>query len=205
MMVFKRKQIVVLSLVLMIVIAGYLQYTFKQNGSASVADKENNRLGESVYVDNQEVSATGSEITNESAVKDSKDSENKKPASSISASKQADDYFAQAKLDKESARGKNTESLKAIANDTKASREIKSKAQEQMLTLISYADKEINIETLIKGKGYSDAVATFGEDGSLDIVVKAPTLTEADTAQIADIALRQGNIKMTEIYISNKF
>ena len=34
MMVFKRKQIVVLSLVLMIVVAGYLQYSYNKNGES---------------------------------------------------------------------------------------------------------------------------------------------------------------------------
>ena len=202
MMVFKRKQIVVLSLVLMIVIAGYLQYTFKKDGSASVAGNENSKLGEAVYVDNQDASVANSATTSGSTSKDTKDN---KSSSIASASIQANNYFAQARIDKESTRGKNTESLKAIADDTKVSKEIKSKAQDQMLTLISYAEKETNIETLIKAKGYSDAVATFGDDGSLDIVVKAPTLTEVDTAQIADIAARQGNVKMTEIYISNKY
>ncbi len=51
MMVFKRKQIVVLSLVLMIVVAGYLQYSYKKS-SISVNSKDNEKLGEAVYVEN---------------------------------------------------------------------------------------------------------------------------------------------------------
>ena len=51
MVVFKRKQIVVLALALMIVITGYLQYSYNRS---SLANKDENKgSSEAVYVDNE--------------------------------------------------------------------------------------------------------------------------------------------------------
>ena len=50
MMVFKRKQIVILALILMIVVAGYLQYSYRQGSTSANTE---GKLGEAVYVDNE--------------------------------------------------------------------------------------------------------------------------------------------------------
>jgi len=198
MMVFKRKQIVVLSLILMIVVAGYLQYSYKKS-SVSVSGKETGRLGEAVYVENE----------NDTAAAEQKDKEKKdnndKNQKAAAASKLANDFFAQAKLDKEITRSKDVDALKAISDDASASKEVKTKAYEQRMKIVQNSEKEMRIETLIKEKGFSDVVALFGDDGSLDIVVKAPNLTSAQAAQISDIVTRQANIEMSKLHIKNIF
>jgi stage III sporulation protein AH len=186
MMVFKRKQIVVLSLVLMIVVAGYLQYSYKKS-SVSVSESEEHRLGEAVYVDNNEPELESSKVEIES-----------EPAS-----KQANDYFAQAKLDRESIRGKDADALKAITEDANADQEVKAQAYEKMMRIVENSQKEMRIETLVKKIGFEEVVALFGDDGSIDIIVKAPSLTSAQTAQIADIAARQAKVDMTQIYVKS--
>ncbi len=194
MMVFKRKQIVVLSLVLMIVVAGYLQYSYKKS-SISVSGKDNSRLGEAVYVENE----------NDTAAQEQKDkkTDDKKDPKATSASKQANDFFAQAKLDKEITRSKDLDSLKAITEDANAAKEVKAKAYDQRMKLAQNNDRELRIETLLREKGYDDVVALFGDDGSLDIIVKAPNLTSPQTAQIADVVTRQANVDMGKLHIKN--
>jgi stage III sporulation protein AH len=96
MVVYKKKQIVILSLVLMIIVAGYLQYTYKKSSSSSV-DKDNGRLGEAVYVDGKSL-----EEELELAKKDKKDDkkkdkkDDKETVVEIEASQQANDFFYQA-------------------------------------------------------------------------------------------------------------
>lgn len=183
MMVFKRKQIVVLALVLMILAAGYLQYNYRQS-SISISEKDNEKLGQAVYVDGDNKTSAGT---------------------TVSASKQATDFFAQAKLDKEISRSKDTESLKTLSADTTASKEIKLKAQENVLKISENSQKETRIETLVMEKGFNDALALFGDDGSVDVVVKSPTLTSAQVAQISDIVSRQANVPISKIHIKNIF
>ncbi|MCR4434264.1 MAG: SpoIIIAH-like family protein [Clostridiales bacterium] len=198
MVVFKRKQIVVLSLVLMIMVAGYLQYSYKRS-SISVNGKDSGKIGEAVYVENTKSNA-------ESATAKTADGANASGSKSAAvASKQANDFFAQAKLDREVTRSKNTDELKKIAEDASLSKEEKTKAYDQMVKLASNSDKEMRIENLIKEKGYLDAIVLFGDDGSLDVVIKSSTLTAAQAAQIADIVSRQANVAMDKIHIRNIF
>lgn len=187
----KRKQIVVLSLVLMIVVAGYLQYSYKKS-SMTAQDKEKGKLGEAVYVDNSDMDAE--QVAEEGT-----------ESMDIAASKQANEFFAQAKLDREMALSRDTDMLKQITEDENASEEVKAEAFEKMMKLVENSQREERIETLIKEKGFEDVIALFSEDGSLDIVVKAPQLTSADTAQIADIASRHGNVDISKIHIKNVY
>lgn len=197
MVVFKRKQIVVLALILMIVVAGYLQYSYKQ-GSTS-ASKENGKLGEAVYVDNQLDNGAIGQVDN--AIKEEKAT----PDKGAAASKLANDFFAQAKIDKEMSRSKSNDSLKAVTEDLSASKETREDAYNRMMDLVARADKEMRIETLIKEKGFSDAVALFADDGSIDIIVKTSSLTTAQTAQISDLVSRQAKVSIEDIHIKNLF
>lgn len=187
MMVFKRKQIVVLSLALMIIVAGYLQYNYRQS-SVEISDKENGKLGEAVYVDNGDTEVAS----------DTK-------SDSVSASKMANDYFAEAKLEKDVTRGKDQDALKALATDTTVSKEIKTQAQQKYLKLVENSDKEMRIESLIKRNNFDDVVVFFGDDGSVDVTVKAPNLTSSQIAQISDIVSRQANISIPKITIKQVF
>jgi len=185
MMVFKRKQVVVLSLVLMIVIAGYLQYSYKKSGSSVAIDKDNSKIGEAVYVGNN-----------------SSVSENSNAAQ---ASKQANNFFSSAALDKEMTRSKDTDALKEITLDKNATAVAKSKAYNQMMNIISNSEKEMSIENLIKGRGFNDVLVLFGEDNSMDIYIKTQSLTEQQVAQISDIASRQAKVEITSIHVKNIF
>ena len=196
MMVFKRKQIVILALILMIVVAGYLQYSYKQ-GSTS-ADEAASRLGDAVYVDNQienqSLDGTEGEAAN-----------NAGSQTNVSASKMANDFFAQAKMDKEQSRGKSSESLKAITEDVNASKETRTQAYDQMMAIVDNTDKEMRIETLINKMGFSDSVALFADDGSIDIIIKTPSLTNSQTAQITDLVVRQAKLSVDDIHIKTLF
>lgn len=193
MMVFKRRQIVVLALVLLVVVAGYLQYTYKKSSVST--QKDEGKLGEAVYVDNKDL--TGADIV----TNDSSEGTTVAKTKDTGASRQANDFFAQAKLDKEMVRSKDTDTLKQITEDVNASKEVISQAYDQMMKIVDSAEKEMRIETLIKEKGFTDVITLFGDDGSVDIVVKTPSLTSAQTAQISDIVSRQGKIDMAKIHI----
>ena len=179
---FQRKQIVVLSLVLMLVIAGYLQISY--NSQFAVEDPA--QSGDAVYVDNHEVDT-------------SENAENVQEA--VTASKETNNYFAQTKMDRENTREEDIETIKGITSDQLATKEAKAKAQEKMLQIVEINQKEANIESLIKGKGFSDAIAMFADDGSVDILVKAPAVSKADVAKIADIVVRQGNVSFDKVVI----
>lgn len=198
MMVFKRKQVVVLSLILMILVAGYLQYSYKKSGS-SADNRTNERLGEAVYVDNSQdkevfeeegVTALEGELAYDEEVV-------------VPASAETNNYFAQAKLDREVTRSKNFEALETITQDINADQQAKAMAYEQLAKLTEIAEKEMKVENLIKQRGIADVLAFVSEDGSVDIIVKAPKLTPELTAQIADVVSRHANVEISNITLKN--
>jgi len=195
MMVFKRKQIVVLSLVLMIVVAGYLQYSYKKSSVAGNEGNENGRLGEAVYVTSDGLETIFDEIAHNHSGFMGED---------ISASQEANDYFAQAKLDKEITRSKNADVLDNITKDANASSVTRELAYSQKIEMATIAENEMKIESLLKERGFSDAIVFFGKN-SVDVIVKAPNLTEAHVAQISEIVSRQADVDYSDITVKNKF
>lgn len=218
MMVLKRKQVVVLSLILMIIVAGVLQYSYNKSGTSTdelndisvdnsyedlaveEAEDEDVRLGEAVYVDR--------ELMDEDIYvkKDDEDEDEDKDSEKVlEASQEANDFFAQAKINREITRSMDQDVLKEITEDASSSEELKISAQELMMQIIENSEKEMRIETLIKEKGYKDAVVLFGSDGSVDVVIKTPSLTSVQVAQIADITSRHADVDIKDIYIRQKF
>ena len=198
MVVFRRKQIVILALVLMIVVAGYLQYTYK---AGSNSDELAGQIGDAVLVDNEEGEQAGAENLETDGIAWNSGAQDTSAAPGVSASKEANDFFAQAKMNREITRDKTTKTLKSITSDKSAPEETISKAYDQLMALTEIAEKEMRIETLISKMGFNDCVALFADDGSVDIVVKTPELTDAQVAQIADIVSRQANVDIADINI----
>ena len=67
-------------------------------------------------------------------------------------------------------------------------------------TLGTNIERENNIETLLKAKGFKDAVAIIGEEG-ISVVVKSEGLTSAQTLQIQDIVTSETSITLANIKI----
>jgi len=189
MMVLRRKQIVVLALVMMIIIAGYLQYSYRK-GDAS---NDQGRLGEAVYVNNN------------SLLLEDEDDVVLLKGEDLGASVEANEFFAQAKLDREITRSMDSDALREIIDNPYATEEVKTEAFNNMMALIQNNDLEMRIENLIKERGFGDAIALFGDDGSIDIIVKSASLTDAKVAQITDIVTRQANVDVSQIHIKNKY
>ena len=197
MVVFKRKQIVVLALALMIVITGYLQYSYNRSSLAS-RDENKGRLGEAVYVDNEGLD--GEPVDGEI---DEANEDNGKEG--VPASNTGGNYFAQAKLDREITRSRNSDSYKQITEDVNVSEEVRTEAYDKMMLIIDNTEKEMRLENLIREKGFSDVMAMFGDDGSIDIIVEAKSLTQSDVAQITDLAIRHAGVEVNDLKIKNVY
>jgi stage III sporulation protein AH len=197
MMVLKRKQIVVLALILLIVVAGYLQYSYSRGSMSADAD---GKLGEAVYVDN-EISNEGIDLSG----LDMSYTDNDDEQINVTASKMANDYFVQARMEKEQSRSEAAETLKAITEDINASAETIEDAHKKMIALTENLEKESRIETLINKMGFEDSFILFADNGSVDIVIKTPSLTTSQAAQITDIVMRQADVEVEDIHISTIF
>ena len=74
-------------------------------------------------------------------------------------------------------------------------KDISAKAQEEYLDLVKRSEVEATIESLVKQRGIEDIVI-FGSTGTIDLVVKADSLSQSETAQISDIVIRHSGVDM---------
>lgn len=109
--------------------------------------------------------------------------------------------LAGAKLQKEQTRAKNKETLLDIINNANISEEQKQDAINGMIALTDMAEKETAAEILLEAKGFNDVVVSISGSG-VDVVVNAPSLTDAQRAQIEDIVTRKTGITPENIIIS---
>ena len=76
----------------------------------------------------------------------------------------------------------------------------KKSALKQVESIADTIKKEANLETLLKAKGFAEAVAVIGQDG-INIIVKSDGLTTANTIQIQDIVTSESGLDLSKIKI----
>ncbi|MED9904217.1 MAG: SpoIIIAH-like family protein [Lachnospiraceae bacterium] len=109
--------------------------------------------------------------------------------------------LSEAKMLKEQVRAKNKETLLEIINSTALSDEQKQSAVDTMVAMTTIAEQEMGAEILLEAKGFSDVVVSINGD-SVDVVVNAAELTDAQRAQIEDIVKRKTDAEAANIIIS---
>lgn len=196
--IFKKNQIIIATLAVMIAIAGYLNYSGRLFGDSQDGTAEAN-----ADLSNQElldISQDDLETSEEDIVSTDSEAEGT-PGEAVLTSGTAETTVAQAKVTREQVRAQNKETLQAIIENTNLSDAEKQDAVAQMVQLTEISEQEAAIETLMASKGFSEAVVSLDAD-SADIVVKADELTDANRAQIEDIVTRRTEIAPENIVIT---
>lgn len=196
--IFKKNQIIITTLAVMIAIAGYLNYSgvlfdgTKNDTTQANADLANQELLDISEEDLE--TGTGDILSNDSEVEGV-------PGEAVLTGTSAQTTVAQAKVSREQVRSQNKETLQSIIDNSNISDEEKKEAVSQLVRMTEIAEQEMAIETLMASKGFSEAVVNLTED-SADIVVNASELTDANRAQIEDIVSRKTDIAPENIVIT---
>ena len=135
------------------------------------------------------VSETMDEASAEQVAEDTDVQNGEVPGEAVFTSSTGVTSLAGAKLQKEQTRAKNKETLLDIINNANISEEQKQDAINGMIALTDMAEKETAAEILLEAKGFNDVVVSISGSG-VDVVVNAPSLTDAQRAQIEDIVTR---------------
>lgn len=187
--IFKKNQIMISALAVMIAVAGYLNYSGRLFGDNS--EKVDNELA------NQELLDISLE---ETAEIDSLDSEvNETPGEAVLTS--GSNIVAEAKVAREQVRAENKEVLQGIIDNKNLSEQQKSEAVAEMIEMTKIAELETSVETMLLSKGFSESVVTITETG-VDVVVNGAELTDAHRAQIEDIVTRKTGVEAKNIVIT---
>ena len=208
--IFKKNQIIITTLAIMIAVAGYLNYSGRildekadtvSSDDSTVLLKEEG-LADSTYSENYadivSLDGDGTEevlsAQNETAV----------VGEAVLASTTAgDDILAAAKLNREQVRAKSKETLLEIINNSNIAEDQKQNAVTSMNEMALIAEKEAAAELLLDAKGFEGCVVSV-TDGSVDVVVNEAELSETQRAQIEDIVKRKTEISGENIVITPK-
>ena len=147
------------------------------------------------------VSETMDEASAEQVAEDTDVQNGEVPGEAVFTSSTGVTSLAGAKLQKEQTRAKNKETLLDIINNANISEEQKQDAINGVIALTDMAEKETAAEILLEAKGFNDVVVSISGSG-VDVVVNAPSLTDAQRAQIEDIVTRKTGISPENIIIS---
>lgn len=114
----------------------------------------------------------------------------------------AEDYFASSRLTREQARDEAVSTLRELSESEEADQTAKDEAAAQISALAEDSVAEANIESLIRAKGYEDAVVMIGAD-SVNAVVAPPEggLQAADVTVIKDIIVSETGMTAGQIKI----
>lgn len=225
----KRNQVMITALAIMIAIAGYLNFAGNKISEESlvVSDEimsedemtalldlseedivsdiavleEDAQLTEN-YLDEDmdyseimvDMSGTGEENNEDVVIEGT-------PGEAVFTSTQAVSTLSAARLLKEQTRARNREALEDIVNNEVLDSAQKEEAVVSMVAMTDRSEKEMEAEILLSAKGFTETVVSMG-DNSVDVVVCADTLNDAQLAQIMDIVTRKTKVSAENVIIS---
>ena len=195
--VFKKNQVIIAALAVMIAAAGYLNYSGRLFPDKAKSSETGSEVASQELLDiSQEDSQSAS-----SDIK-SQDGDNEaQTGEAVLTGGDATSIVSQAKITREQVRAKNKESLQEIIDNKQLTGEQKKKAVNEMVELTKIAEKEAAAETMLSAKGFTDSVVSLSEE-SADVVVNAKELSEANRAQIEDIVIRKTGMAAENIVIT---
>ncbi|MCL2171221.1 MAG: SpoIIIAH-like family protein [Defluviitaleaceae bacterium] len=210
----KRNHVIISALVIMIAVAGYLNFTDSGNdydpGFATTNDDHIAALVLDDYAA-QPAAIMGnlfSDWQNVSTTHDTRiathnqPSGDREPGQAVFVNSRDDSsFFIQAKLSREQARSSQKASLTDMINNSNVEREIRAEAAARHLDLQSRIERETAAEALIESKGFGEVYVRIG-DNSVDVVVNKPHLTDPELAQIEDTIRRKTGFALENIFVS---
>ena len=195
MMVLKKKELVAGMLVILIGVAGYLNWSYQDTIRVNDSDsyiETGKKLGEAQFVSNVE------EVTDENT---EEAEETASDAANVEEVKDTDgNYFENARLEREEARSKALEILNQTAANESFDEDVRKKAGDKIIQTADNVEKETEIESLAQSKGY-DLVCAYISDDVANISVKKDGFSENDVTVLCEIVASQTHMPMNCIRI----
>ena len=198
--IFKKNQVIITSLAILIAVAGYLNFADVDLG---IGDKEastdNSSILDQVEYDLSDETAVADENAETAAETAEVPDGSSTPGEAVLTG--ASDFAAQAKLSREQVRSQSKADLQEILNNTEVGDEQKQEAVNTMVQMTEISEKEAAAEMLLEAKGFENAIVNLTGE-TADVVVPEAELEDAQRAQIEDIVKRKTGITPENIVIT---
>ena len=222
---YKNRGFIVLSLSLMLIAVGVVNYQLSKDSTLSISDQfkpyeqaqidknssdKDTTLVDSikgkVTVDDSEKDSTKTtETTNENSSVENLAKETSKEIAKTLNSKEnmeSDTYIVDMKMTREKQRNSLTEQLNEIINNPSTADAAKVEASNIKVEMVKNSDTELKIENLLLAKGYDQAIVFIDSD-KVNVVVNMEEITQNDATKIFDIVSNQSGINRENIKLTN--
>lgn len=203
--IFKKNQVIITALAIMIAVAGYINYsdnhlgidkTLKEAGLGTTGETASAASDAEGIV--EDIESLDYDLTEESSEAQA-ETQTETPGEAVLTG--ASGFVAQAKVSREQVRSANKETLLEIINNENLGEEQKQEAVNSMVNMTNLAEQEEAAELLLDAQGFSDAVVNLTGD-SADVIVPEAYMEDASRAQIEDIVKRKTSVPAEKIVIT---
>ena len=210
--IFKKNQVIITALAIMIAVAGYINYSDSQFGTSKEKKTEDTKETASETQEIvEEIESLDYDITDETAMVEENqkaqeqegetetEAETETPGEAVLTG--SSNFAAQAKVNREQVRSANKETLLEIINNENLGEEQKQDAVNSMVNMTNLAEQEEAAELLLEAQGFSNIVVNLTGD-SADVIVPKEYMEDARRAQIEDIVKRKTSVPAENIVIT---
>ncbi|MBD8923450.1 SpoIIIAH-like family protein [bacterium] len=213
MKLFKKNQVIIYVIALMLVAAGYLNYTANGNtnsiiptsGTEEELDQMANigdaQLVSSNDIVNEAVNNTANNIENAKTENTSRNTVT--TSSTTTNTTNNSDYFKTSKLERDTMYSQMIETYEKVLNSDNSLETQKQSATDEIKKINDTKNSIMICENLIQTKGFENSVV-FVNGESVSVIIEASELSKEQVAQIQNIISREMNAKAENIHISNK-
>ena len=199
---FKKSEIAIYAISLMLVAAGYFNYsTFNQKTEETYSEDVGNiseqyaNVGDAVLVSNNETENVTDENT-KTTTTSSETTETK--------TENETDYYANAKLNRDKMYAEMISNYEKIINNPNTSEAQKSIATQEITKINNTKNAIMISENLIRTKGFNNCVILVN-DGSVNVVVNVQGgLNKENVAKLQNIVSRELKVEIDNIHITEK-
>lgn len=208
MKLLKKNQVIIYVIAVMLMVAGYLNYTTRTGDETVQASsflneaETNTNIGDARLVSSEAVeeNKVENQISENTTNTTNSTEENLIQETSNNVT---DDYFAKSKLERDTMYSQMIETYENILNSTNATETQKQSATTEITKINNTKNSIMICENLLKTKGFEDSVI-FVNDESISIIIGAQELKEEEIAQVQNIISREMKADIENIHISTK-
>lgn len=231
MKLFKKNQIIVYVIVLMLMTAGYLNYTTNTEKEASIEtsmqmeasdDMQLADIGDATLVNSNEVISeekaeeksdatnTMTETNNNTSTNTAATSEENTTKGEITKedtketnSNPSNDYFVKSKLERDTMYSQMIENYEKVLNSSNSPETGKQLATQEIQKINDTKNSIMICENLIRTKGFENNIV-FVNGNSISVIIEAQEMKQEEVAQVQNILARELKAEIENIHISTK-
>lgn len=190
--VFQKNQMIIMTLAVVIAVAGYVNYSQKYE---SAGTKNGKTKTVSKNVAKESAAAVTDDVTD--------------VGEAVLTNAQVSNYVAKAKLEREQVHSKAKDTLEEIIKDQTVKDSVKQDAVDKLAMLSEQMEMETAAENLLgakgflnRAKGFLNSIVTI-TNGKVDVLVNKKDLSKVERSQIEDIVVRKVGCQLGDVVISS--